>query len=264
MAQNKNLCHYTSAANISSILRDSGIVLFASRFTHVNDTLEYNWAKNAIQPQFKDLCRQYNLTYDKDMNGYPFILCFSKAIDYFLLWQLYAQNGYGYCLVFDRAEIEQSALYESDSDNYRTNPDILMDICYSDDKHIEIDYVKVAKQYMSNFNGGYSGDLLDVCAFIKRNIFKYESETRYMRMNYNVINFSNGKVSEYEKTNSIFFRTSKEGITPFYEICFPKNCLKRIIIGYKLNFESQKRALKLLLNQRGYNDVKIIPSRNRP
>ena len=232
----EEICHYTSLSGLKGIICEDGIKLFATRFSHLNDGLEYNWTKDKLQPEItQKLCDEFDLTYDKDMDAYPYVLCFSKDVDSLVLWQVYADNGAGFCLVFDREQIRLNGIH--------TNPDVVMDVEYSDIDNLSYTFHKVAQGYMSEYGSNSSHDLLDVCALIKRQEFSYENEVRYLVPKHSIGHFYNENLSENEDHYNVKFREGKYGLIPHLEIIFTKKCLKKIIVGYAYDFNRQREAL---------------------
>ena len=244
------ICHYTSLSGLNGIICKEGIKFFATRFSHLNDSLEYNWAKERLQPEItQELCDEFKLIYDKDMDAYPYVLCFSKDVDSLPLWQIYADNGVGFCLVFDRERIRLNGIH--------TNPDVVMDVAYTDVDNLSNTFRKVAQRYMTEYGGNNSHDLLDVCALIKRRDFTYENEVRYLLSKHGIQHYNGKNLTENEDYDDVKFRGSRYGLIPYLEIMFPKDCLKKIIVGYAYDFNRQRESLELLLNQLGYDNIDI-------
>ena len=258
-----DLHHYTDAGAVNGILSQEGLKFRATRFSNLNDSMEFRWIDEKISPDKEKLSQQFGLTYDPDSHVYPYVICFCDLDDDLLMWKLYGKGCRGFMLTLDYDIIAEFAKNPYGDGN---NPDVLQGVAYAD----EADWLKkfdtANRMYRQSNGGDHSGDLDEVAALIKREIYSHENETRYMRALHDTVKFEggNGTIKEMydgEDLQDLKFRGKDDGIVPYLEIVFPKDALKKITIGSDLNFEVQRSALQLLLAQNGYNGVEIEQSK---
>lgn len=259
------LNHYTSGTALEGIIQDDGLIFRATRFSHFNDSQEYRWNHDKLLPFKEQLSTEFGLNYDADSKIYPYVICFCDLYDELLMWKLYGLNGSGFILSLDYEIVGRHAINPYGNN---TNPDILQPIVYADDNNWMEKFRTAYKRYCKYYSGNHSNDLEDICALVKRHIYKFENEIRYLRPNYDIIlsDCSNDKVefTEREDEQNVMFHSGIYGITPYIEIKLPKNALKSITVGYAHNFEAQQSAIRLLLTKRGYNNIDIINSKIEP
>ena len=261
-----DLNHYTSADGLLGILQKDHINLRATRFSHLNDSREYNWISEKIRDKKEEICKNLDIPFDPDQHTYPYVVCFADLPDEHLMWKLYGAEGKGYMLTFD---YEGLAKFAIDHNPNGDNPDHLQSITYADDNDWEQQFLQTLRIFNTIEGICHSTDLDRVCALMKRNIYNHENETRYMRCNHDAMelcyNAGNPKVQyDGEHPESVKLRSSAYGITPYIDINLPKELLKSITIGYSYKFQSQRDALKLLLHSRGYTNVEIRQSQIIP
>lgn len=257
------LNHYTDCAALLGIVKPDGLCMRATRFSHLNDSQEYRWISDKLTPIKEQLAVKLGLEYDPDGHVYPYVLCFCDLADEALMWRLYGKNGYGFMLTLDYEEIARHAMNPYGTGN---NPDCLQGIVYANEKDWEEKFFGAYKIYQGKLSSGKTDDLDEVAAFMKRDIFEYENETRYMRPVHDIISFScNDEDSIIEKdgedVENVKFRESSFGVTPYIEIVLPKKALKSITVGFGYNFEQQRDSIKALLDQNGYENVEIVKSK---
>ncbi|MBD5333240.1 MAG: DUF2971 domain-containing protein [Bacteroides sp.] len=261
--QNFMLHHYTSAYGLEGILKKDHINLRATRFSHLNDSKEYNWISEKIKDKKKDICKSLEIPFDPDQHTYPYVICFAELADNHLMWKLYGTDGKGYMLTFDYSKLEEFVI-----EHYKDG-DHLQSITYTDETDWELKFFQTLNVFNQIETICHSTDIDKVCAFIKRRIYAHENETRYLRCVHDAMAFSyNGgnhkEVYDGENYEKFEFRVSDYGIIPYIDINLPKDILKSITIGYGYNFQSQRDAINLMLQSRGYTNVELLQSKIIP
>ena len=260
------LHHYTNAFGLEGILKKEYINLRATRFSHLNDSKEYNWISEKIKDKKEVICKGLDIPFDPDQHTYPYVICFADLDDDLLMWKLYGSDGKGYMLTFDYDGLAKFAIEHNPNGD---NPDHLQLITYAEDDNWEQKFIQTLNLFNKTEEICHSTDIDKVCAFMKRSIYAHENEARYLRCIHDTMTFSSndGDIKEIydgENPENVEFRTSPYGITPYIDINFPKYPLKSITIGYGYNFQSQRNAINLLLQSRGYTDVEILQSKIIP
>lgn len=252
------LNHYTDANAINGILSPEGLKIRATRFSHLNDSMEVKWISEKLMQKKESMSAQLGLTYDPDSKVYPYVICFCDLEDELLMWKLYGRDCKGFMLSLDSDVVSKFA---KNPHGNKTNPDILQGITYADENDWERKFKYAYDIYRQEYGGDNSSDLDEVAALIKRDIYSHENETRYMRPAYDTVSFRNGEETyDGEEYKDLKFRSGEYGVIPYCEIILPKEALKKIIVGSEYDFECQKAALQLLMKKNGYENVKIEKS----
>ena len=112
---------------------------------------------------------------------------------------------------------------------------------------------------------------MNMCSFIKDDDFDIENEVRYARIRGNhkwkvflePDDMKTIKTKGYEDRMNVKYRMRGEKeIVPYIELHFPKETLKKIIVGYQFIFEDTKPLIKSHLENysKEYESVVIEPS----
>uniref|UniRef100_A0AB33J6K0 DUF2971 domain-containing protein n=1 Tax=Prevotella sp. GTC17260 TaxID=3236796 RepID=A0AB33J6K0_9BACT len=259
------ICHYTTTQALNSILRRDGVYLWATHYEHLNDPNEHIWTQGAIKQFLMD---KYKIT-ESDLtelySKYPYIISFCAIPDYMNMWRLYCNDGHGIMLEFDYNEIFK----ESEKHKRQTNNedwDMFLGVTYSSLKDLNKMFSVAKRAYTQLYEDcdGIENDL-GVCTFIKNEDYNIEDEIRYVRMKENDILFSEqGECIPYENKDGILYRMREAELISYTEIKFIPSAIKKIIVGYRLNFEKTCEGIHAILNQYGdvYGHLKdnIVPS----
>lgn len=188
-----------------------------------------------------------------DYNAY--ITSFSKYGDSLPMWSMYAKNGNGISLGFDREalgkehSINISYMGEVFYDNL---PDkeikTLLKSFYTDAYSILKSYSSLLEKVFNNNNideiisiDSYELYSLIIASFIKHHSYEYEGEIRFFCLN----------------NQPMKFRSSNGFIVPYIDYKLPIDYLKKIIVGPTLDYERIIKPLISLFRSRGIDITKI-------
>lgn len=188
-----------------------------------------------------------------DYNAY--ITSFSKYGDSLPMWSMYAKNGNGISLGFDREALEKehsiniSYMGEVFYDNL---PDkeikTLLKSFYTDAYSILKSYSSLLEKVFNNNNideiisiDSYELYSLIIASFIKHHSYEYEGEIRFFCLN----------------NQPMKFRSSNGFIVPYIDYKLPIDYLKKIIVGPTLDYERIIKPLISLFRSRGIDITKI-------
>ncbi len=269
----KEIYHYTTLdAVLGGLIRsnpDSGkeICLWASNTLYLNDTSE-------TQIGFKELSeiRKYSNEQLLDSRidevlGNIFSLSFSTQDDFLPMWGIYGKNGQGLMLKFDS--------------NYFVAPEhsILNCIYEGSESHLQI---KANMKNTHKINGGRPNTLTKVnprlvstaSITLYSNIKSVLSDSRsisttseYLLLPFILKDKSFSFENEMricvieEDKSKVSYRSGNNLTIPYIKLHFPKEALTEIIIGPTNDFERSKFSLKMFLDSRGFNHVKISESK---
>jgi hypothetical protein len=232
----------------------------------MNDPLDFIYAKNKLYPQMMEVANE--LSKEKVIPDYarqevitnPFVVCFSKKEDDFLMWRMYNAKV---ALVLDKRFFEKpmpnTALIECE---------------YIEEKSdLHGSFLKIAEQISNCMN--ISADVQRITTFIKHNSFETEGEVRlatweYYNSNSDRISLPDCIDNDEIVEQSVCNRINKDGkIVLFKKFNIEKNALVGIIVhSYsQLEFDSIKEALRsILINQSYSREVfeNIIPTNAYP
>lgn len=222
--------------------------------TEQNLTLSHIWDKVIGEKTSIDKL-DYMIRHIYDSHETPFIVSFSKKIDFLPMWNAYSDRGKGVCLCFNNEEYLVK-------DN---EPDILhklhaMDVTYGKiDDDIRKVFKKLYKDYYLQYKEipnaqqqiqimlNYLIALIVVfSAYHKHEAYAYEDESRLV---------------QYKHDNKdINYRLGMKGqLKPYIEVKVKLEYLEKIIVGPCADSELVIRELKNQLRQ--YNITDIEPSR---
>lgn len=188
-----------------------------------------------------------------DYNAY--ITSFSKYGDSLPMWSMYAKNGNGISLGFDREalgkehSINISYMGEVFYDNL---PDkeikTLLKSFYTYAYSILKSYSSLLEKVFNNNNideiisiDSYELYSLIIASFIKHHSYEYEGEIRFFCLN----------------NQPMKFRSSNGFIVPYIDYKLPIDYLKKIIVGPTLDYERIIKPLISLFRSRGIDITKI-------
>ena len=253
------VCHYTALPNLSNILTDDGVQLWATRYGFFSDKREFVWAKEKIFPKLEEIAQQNEEVFDPEHRVHPYILSFSELEDDMNMWRLYANDGKGVCLIFDREEIENLQ-----------DPNICsMSVVYANERNLEQQIELACRVFRQSYVYDRMVDNYhEVSAFIKHEDYDQEYEFRLAMFIYDGFTASYDpavpdkcRITDFEELpdGPILFRAREDMLVPYVNILLPKTALKGIYIGYNCDDNNADKAIELLLQQRGY-DIKPTKS----
>lgn len=245
--------HYTSIASLDGIIRENCICLRATHYQHLNDRIEVAWCQESL----RELCAELNEMTDEDFQLYhntPYIISFCNKNEDFNMWRLYGDNGKGLILCFDYELLQ--AISKSNSET------CLGKVLYSNNSNRREKYELALKAYDIETVNDPTEDLFAVCSFVKIDSYQIENEERFVIIKDRNTSLTNGEIISYESKEGVKHRMRGAELVPFIEVEFPIEILKKIVIGYELDFEGTKEGIIHILKQYGeaYKNVQIEQS----
>ena len=244
--QKSAVYHYTALTNLKDILTIDGVKLWATRYGFFNDKQEFVWAQNKILPELEKIAQHNTETFDPEHFVHPYIVSFTKSEDDLNMWRLYANDGKGVSLLFDQDEMQVCA----------ENLMGIMNVVYANEHSLRQKIEAAHNEYTEKYaNERLADDYREVPAFIKHESYESEQEIRLVKFACDGFAFDgkSGRITDYdEEATNVKFRTRDDILIPYMEIMLPKTSLKEIIIGYNCDYESAKKSIELLLQQRSY------------
>lgn len=245
--------HYTTIASLDGIIRNDGIYLRATHFQHLNDKDEVVWCQESL----RELCEDLQDMSDEDFQLYyntPYIISFCNKDDDFNMWRLYGENGKGVIFCFDCKMIKEISKLRPET--------VFGKVIYSNIKERKEKYKQALDDYDIITTNDPVEDMFAACAFVKKDSYNIESEERFAIIMDKDIFFQNGEVIIKESQNGIQHRMRGEELVPYIEFKFPIEILKKIVVGYELDFERSKTGIMKILKQYGevYQNVLIEKS----
>lgn len=256
------VAHYTKTDVLSSILKEDGIVLWATKYGFFPDELEYAWPLSIVKPYLEEIANQANAEYDPEHEAFPYILSFTNGIDSKFMWEKYGENGNGVMLVFDKAKLYDycnSYIERTGKTRY------CIDVLYATSDNLNSVLADAYNELQKGFpNTNPLEPFYDCPAFVKNKTqFQMEEEFRLIHCAYETIHYSpetvdNPTVSE-ELPADLKHRKSNGIDIPYIEVILPKECLIAICIGSNVT-RSAANTIDQLLKDKMYN-VGIFQSR---
>ncbi len=244
------VAHYTKIGNIENILRDSGVVLWATRYGFFSDKEEYIGPFEKIFPYLKPIADDNGYEFDSEQSVFPYIISFSNDIDSEYMWTHYAQDGI--MLVFDRVKLYQ---YCNDFIIKTRQFRICENVVYQNGT-----FKDAVINALHNLQGSFAQEnLLDafyyIPAFIKRNEYVDENEFRLIHCCHEgfTISYENQiPIPFEEKPENLKTRRSKDGVEiPYMEIQLPKEALVAVCLPINSS-EADREKIYRLLRERQY------------
>lgn len=251
----QELFHYTSMSSFISILKESHIELWASRFDSMNDPLEFRYAVDHVFGQL-------GIHEEDVINCYPYIISFGKERDDLNLWRLYHSE---ICLVFDINKAMTPYIdIESEATCFQ---DIVADsVSYYEDSHDMKSKYEILKSKLLTLDDSYADEKCEVLsqyalALLKPDEFKVENEYRIIIPDYSGFSIrapqgnNTPTVTEMEKSVGIQYRTRNGDILQYKPMKFPKDALSGVIINERdeYKFSLKKQHVLNFLRSRGYD-----------
>lgn len=280
---NKTLYHYTSDIGLLGIISSNR--LHATSALFLNDSNEIQYGLKLIQEILSDIARmekkslatfiaeaivsRKNIFTSKDDVFDTYIACFSEHKDMLSQWKGFSNQGSGYSIGFDSTQLKHN--YRSES--FDAVP--IRKVVYSFNKQEDIvleeinKCMRLAEKYKIELNKDQNSlnkiidmlcfNLVKISTCFKGAAFSEEAEWRAV--------FTLSRIFPQE-TVKIKYKTN-ESIIPYLELDLsPKHStspseklpINEIVIGPKVDYESNKLSITKLLNQNGFNNVLISKS----
>lgn len=238
------LYYYTDTSTLlNGILRPKEICLWASRWSHLNDTQELSCGIEAIRaiggPDY------LTETLHK-CNSLGHIISMSMAKDYLPMWNIYGDKGKGVMIVFDTQEL----LKQYDG---RIQPCIYSNSEYDIAVLEEIANPKGSPWLSMEIEQRIYASFIQSMYFAilrKDYHYEYEKEVR-------IIGLGN---PYYDAKKEIKYRYGKGKIIPYIEENLPKSALKGIWLGPLSENDVSQCALNEFLEKYDYKNVAITKS----
>lgn len=288
---NELLYHYATGAGLLGMLKDytkntPNMNLWASHYMYMNDPIEYEIGEkicieiiDKIENELNtpEICRVKNLVntpdYRKAINSYkrtftgqalsPYLISLSKSCDSLHMWDMYASNGNGIAIAFDRLKLLESNVHLKDCIYYQKGDE---NVTAKIEHEIRKIYHELRQESPSTSeiiaatNKGDNNLLYSrihyiytlICLFIgirvKAKAYDLENEVRI--------------TPRKQEDTKILFRDRKGIIIPYIEYPIPFSCVENIIIGPTADFIRVRESILIFLNSKGieWDTDRIIKS----
>lgn len=242
MAEFMEIYHHTSFENLDKIIKQEGLSFRGSYYEEFSDA-DYKWTKRVVSRMVKRICINRNAYYDEDSTFNPIVISFGKEPDSQYMWERYARQYTGIQFVLDSDIIQQ---YAYDKLDY-----------FTDCKYMR------RRGRMKRFIEQFSHDvesiddvqynLEAVSVLIKPVRFEKEQEVRYAHAFSKLVSV---KYKDYlVKGDDAFDKCTPKVDDSERFVCFPKDALLGIRVGYKSS--SRLDEVKKLLTECGYDLSKV-------
>ena len=257
------LYHFTSVESLVSMLKDYTpenpyLTFWATHISFMNDSSEYQYGR--------EICLKFIQKYQLDfiaestkvsltLTDQPiqtkldnYVISFSSVCDTASMWAMYAKNGSGIALVFNKENLTEilrdktlslsPCLYPMNEDSLSVYREDIKRTYYSNyEKLGDVDFGDLGDQM--RILSAINFTLNPILPIIKHPAFEYEKEVRLI--------FSDGKSPQY--------RFSNGHLIPYKKVHIPVNAIQSIIVGPSLRTELDKVALKLYLQDKGLTNL---------
>jgi hypothetical protein len=255
--KNHLLYHYTSINTLLKILdvkEKENLCVFATHAKYFNDPYEYNLAisllkrsmyryenENSIEIRKSEKFNKKDVSTFGYIAGYPFILSLSENADDLTMWRTYGSDGKGIAIGFDKKMLQ----------DYSESKDL------TNTKHLKCEYrenavLKGLTKYWAavyddiNFNEGKTTlssfrllfDITNFCFSFKKSAYKNEKEWRLCK------NEMDSKKINFLERGGI--------IIPFIKHLFPRDIVKKIVVGPCVNKKMTQESIENFLRVRKY------------
>ena len=258
--ESKYLYHYTSLKSAISILgngENGNLCFWGTRYDSMEDTEDFTYARDKVIPLLlKSLDES---TFDEkereDSEIYPYIVSFSEIEDDPNMWSIYNAEvalELNYSAILEEINrLNGSGFKYSFGKCKYPKTDDELHLCFTElyNQSDDLTSIPITARYQT--------------AFIKREKYEYEHEIRLFTCDYASLtaSYNNGDpiFSEIEISEHVKTRTSKSGkLIRYKDFHLPQKTLNGLIINMDNNsFEKEKRNLKSLLSQLGYNSQQM-------
>ena len=276
-----NLYHYTTGAGLLGMMKNyseknKNLTMWATHYMYMNDPTEYLFGENICLDVIDEIETELNVEKEFRIKGVvttdnakllqrkvmrflhsfdpqkirtcPYFISLSMARDSLHMWDMYATNGNGIAIVFNKERL--SNYYELEKCIYPKRKQDYSDIkqriekLYEEFSTNEYSSLEVSIERACTISNMIS---LMVGIYIKHHSYKEEKEIRL--------------IAPY--AHQILFRDKKGLIIPYVEQQIPFECVENIIIGPTADFNRVRESILLLMNSIGiiWDEDKIIKSK---
>lgn len=270
------LYHYTSASGLLGILdkyteETPALSMWATNALYMNDPSEFRLGQYVFHTILPDIEAELNIPESEQLSlaaqtmiqegvfdklevggsarvetinqGIAYVLSLSQERDTLPMWRMYAQNGNGLAIVFDKkmlTELYGESLKEcmyATQGNYGEFKEIVKNeyIQYKQDNS----FLRLCNPYIQLM---FITHLYHrFCAYLKDSAYAYEKEVRL-------------KATSADK---ILYREKDGLIIPYVTIQLPISCVKEIIIGPTADPIRMKMSISMYLQSKGIDDSLI-------
>lgn len=255
--RNNMLYHYTSISTLLKILdvkENEKLCFWATHAKYFNDPYEYKLAisllkrsmykyekENSIENRKSEKFNKKAIASFGYIAGYPFILSLSENADDLTMWRTYGSNGRGIAIGFDKKMLRDYSESEEEKNTrllrceYREGA-VLKGLT----KYWTPVYDKI------NFNEGKTTlsslrllfDISNFCFSFKKSEYKIEKEWRLCKNE-----MDSGKIYFLERGGILI---------PYIKHLFPREIVKKIIVGPCVNKKLTQESIETLLRVRKY------------
>lgn len=257
------LYHFTSLESLVSMLNEYTpenpyLTFFATHISFMNDSSEYQYGR--------EICLKFMQKYQKDfipksskvslsLTDRPiqtkldnYVISFSSVSDTASMWAMYAKNGSGIALVFNKenlSEIFQDKKLSLSPCLYPVNEDSLSVYLEDIKSAYNLNYEKLRDVDFGEFGdkmrilSAINLTLNPILPIIKHPAFEYEKEERLI--------FTDEKYPQY--------RFSNGHLIPYKKVYIPVSAIQEIILGPSVRTELDRVALKLYLQDKGLTNL---------
>ena len=200
----------------------------------MNDKAEYRIANEKCRDGVEEIIMEHEL-------GIPFAISFTEDEENIPMWNMYANNGKGVCLIFIFDKIKKYFDEMICTDKRR--------ILFSRCKYQKMDMSENQKPLCSSYeypNIEELRKLMMEAAFIKPLCFRHENEWRLTVWQDWM---PNGK-------QKMLFKERRDELCPYIEIPIPVNCLEKIVLKPNANIQMIE-AVKLLQANYGEKNISV-------
>lgn len=274
------LCHYTNLNGLHGIITSKSI--WATNYSFLNDLEEFNYGLCCLEnflngPPSEEHLSSWRAHLSKVMdyikaNDLPEIYStsFCKSKDLLSQWRGYGQQGV--CVVFDIKLMNDIGWWNYNSFNTTSGQENSIiprfELYYNDVEYLEKGtewefFSRTLNKIMKNYQGFYErqplSDGIDeglrarlfglIVPFIKTFSFREEGEFRLAALQVN-------------NKSDIKFRCGNGLLIPYVELSVQENILPitEVVIGPGVNSALVEKGVRMLLDNNGYNNIKISRS----
>jgi hypothetical protein len=255
----KYVYHYTTGVGLKSIIENKQ--LWLSERSYMNDVLEVNYTKGVIKEVLSTKLNYSDQIIEKTFfeNEMQYVFSTSLEKDSINMWSYYSGSD-AYCIEFDRRELrdyflefveeEMNFFYGPVIYNKNKQKRILTEVC----EEVVDKLVLVAKDLLAETNDTTNASRYESAKYVyhffyslcKQQGHSCEKEFRYL--------ISNASQSDFVIKKGLFIPILKIGSS---DIKIP---ISRIIIGPNNHEVIAEESLRLFLDAKKYNGVKILHS----
>lgn len=234
--------HHTKFVNFEKIILQEGLSFRGSFYKEFSNT-DYKWTKRVVSHIIQRICLNRKSQYDEDSSFSPIVISFGKEPDSSYMWEKYAEQYTGVQFVLNSNVIQRYALDKLD----------YFSTCYYMRKRGRMK--RLIEQFSYNIVcvNDVQTNLEAVSVLIKPIRFRKEQEIRYTHA-YSKL-FSINYEDFLNKGDKAFKKCIPEVNDDERFVCFPKNALIGVRIGYKNSTRFDE--VKNLLIERGYDLSKV-------